>query len=427
MDRRFFTGLLLTGMVQVSTLHAQQSAPVFDSPVPVFKPTLRPSGSLISRGADIPQNRSGSFMNVGFSGMVDFGWSTESNVSSLQVGDHDPRVRGFTLPNGELTLDGAVDPHFKGYGNIVYKLNEEGETVVELEELFFVTTALPHNLQLKGGQYQIEFGRINPQHPHSWAFVDQPLISNRVFGAEGLRGQGLRLSWLLPTSFYTEATLGIANSAGETTSSFRSEESGEIHGGIPTERGVDRLRDFLITPRLAASFDLNSNQTVVLGASGAFGPNNSGEDTYTSIYGADIYWKWKSPYAHQGFPFASLQAELIGRNYQTDERISAAEPGTVLPRELLRDQGAYAQFLWGIRPMLVVGIRGEKVSNDPSPTAVELRTGRSRGALNLTIYPSEYSKFRVQYNLDHRRGIGYDHSLWFQFEFILGAHAAHKF
>ena len=46
---------------------------------------------------------------------------------------------------------------------------------------------------------------------------------------------------------------------------------------------------------------------------------------------------------------------------------------------------------------------------------------------NLTWYPTEFSKFRIQYNYDHRDTIGSDHSLWFQLEFLLGAHAAHKF
>ena len=45
----------------------------------------------------------------------------------------------------------------------------------------------------------------------------------------------------------------------------------------------------------------------------------------------------------------------------------------------------------------------------------------------MTWFPTEFSKFRLQYNYDHRVGIGYDHSLWMQFEFLLGAHAAHKF
>ncbi|MDB6122515.1 MAG: hypothetical protein JWQ71_1508, partial [Pedosphaera sp.] len=46
---------------------------------------------------------------------------------------------------------------------------------------------------------------------------------------------------------------------------------------------------------------------------------------------------------------------------------------------------------------------------------------------NLTWYPSEFSKIRLQYNFDHRNGIGDDHSVWMQFEFLLGTHAAHKF
>ena len=46
---------------------------------------------------------------------------------------------------------------------------------------------------------------------------------------------------------------------------------------------------------------------------------------------------------------------------------------------------------------------------------------------NFTWFPTEFSKFRVQYNYDNRRGIGGDHTLLMQFEFLLGAHAAHKF
>jgi hypothetical protein len=46
---------------------------------------------------------------------------------------------------------------------------------------------------------------------------------------------------------------------------------------------------------------------------------------------------------------------------------------------------------------------------------------------NLTWYPSEFSKIRLQYNYDDRHDIGVDHSVWLQFEFLLGAHAAHKF
>ena len=244
----------------------------------------------------------GTYMNVSYDGLADFGWSSEPNVGSLQGGDHDPHVRGFTIPNAELALDGTVDPYFKGFSNIVLKLNSDGETGIELEETYLLTTSLPWNLQLKGGQFFAEFGRQNAQHPHAWSFVDQPLVLNRMFGPDGLRSQGARISWLAPTSWYSEATLSALNSAGGTTFSFRSPESSELHGGVPVERGVRALEDFLVVPRIATSVDLTATQTLVLGTSAAFGPNNSGPRARTQVYGADLYWKWKSATADRGFP-----------------------------------------------------------------------------------------------------------------------------
>jgi len=374
----------------------------------------------------------GSYMNVSFDGLSDFGWSTEPDVAALQLGDHDPHVRGFSIPNAELALDGTVDPYFKGFSNIVYKLDAKGETGVELEEAYFLTTSLPGNLQLKGGQFFAEFGRQNAQHPHAWAFADEPLVLNRMFGPDGLRSQGVRLSWLAPTSWYTEAMVGVFNSAGGTAYSFRSDASSEIHGGVPVEREVRGPGDFLIVPRVATSFDLTGTQTLVLGISGAFGPNNSGLDANTQVYGADLYWKWKSLRAHQGFPFVSFQSEALTRRYTAEYRVSSPELQAVgqpyfLPNETLRDRGMYAQVLWGIKPLLVVGLRGEFASGNAGAFASASRATRSRVSPNVTWYPSEFSKVRLQYNYDDREGLGVDHSVWMQFEFLLGAHAAHKF
>jgi hypothetical protein len=381
----------------------------------------------VAEQASQPVRTAGAYMNIGFDGLGDAGWASTPAVRSLQVGDHDPLVRGFTIPNAEMTLDGAVDPYFKGFVNLVYKLDANGETGVELEEMFFLTTSLPWNLQLKAGQFFAEFGRQNNQHPHAWSFVDQPLVMNRLFGAEGLRSQGVRLSWLAPTSFYTEAMVSVMNSAGGTTSSFRSDESSVIHGGVATDRAVGGLQDMLIVPRISTSFDLTNTQVLLVGASAAFGPNNSGPRATTSMYGADAYWKWKSATAAAGFPFVSLQAEAMSRSYEAASRVSEENPAITLPNETLRDGGAYAQLLWGIRPRIVAGLRGEFANGDKASFEVPSRADRSRISPNFTWYPTEFSKVRLQYNYDDRKGIGRDHSLWLQFEFVLGAHAAHKF
>jgi hypothetical protein len=374
-----------------------------------------------------PARAPGGYMNIGFDALADFGWSSESDVGSLQLGDHDPADRGFTIPNAELTLDGAVDPYFKGFANIVYKLEPDGETGVELEEVYVLTTSLPWNLQLKGGQFFAEFGRQNPQHPHSWAFVDQPLVLNRMFGPDGLRSQGARLSWLPPTSWYSEVLVTLLNSAGGTAFSFRSDESSEIHGGVPDGGTVENAGDFLVIPRLSASFDITETQTLLLGVSGAFGPNSSGPGANTQIYGADLYWKWKSATAMQGFPFVSFQAEGLLRKYDAAQRTSLDDPSITFPDEELTDDGMYAQLLWGIKPRWVAGLRGDLATGDDAAFGSELRARRVRVSPNVTWYPSEFSKVRLQYNYDDREGIGTDHSLWVQFEFMIGAHAAHKF
>jgi hypothetical protein len=183
----------------------------------------------------------------------------------------------------------------------------------------------------------------------------------------------------------------------------------------------------LIIPRIATSFELTGTQTVLMGASAAFGPNNSGPEARTRMYGADLYWKWKSPTAMAGFPFVSLQSEVLLRHYEAAKRAAADEPGVLLPAETLRDRGFYAQLLWGIRPRIVAGLRGEVVSGDDVAFESPLRVDRSRLSPNLTVYPTEFSKIRAQYNYDQRTGMGHDHSLWLQFEFLLGAHAAHRF
>lgn len=426
--------------------------------------------------------KGGTYADLGLVATFAAGGSTANDIEGgTQLGGHDPNQRGFTVQGVEMNLRGAVDPYLRGNANILFSVDSGGESYVELEEAWLETVSLPWNLQLRAGQILTDFGRINTQHPHAWAFVDSPLANARFLGPDGLRNPGARLSWLVPAPFFAEFSLGIQNSHGETATSFRS--AGHSHGGAEEEeglpfgyrhpdndRGVKGFDDLLFTPRLMASFDLTDQQTLVLGVSGAFGPNSSGAggDTCTQIYGVDVYWKWKPANAHAGFPFVSLQAEAMLRHYELglfdwdedgnlgdadgdgfpDEGVlvdsTGAAPAFLNP-ESVTDYGFYSQLLYGFRKGWVAGVRldyllgehaayekaglmladnlggGTPVGRDP------WRAARWRVSPNLTWYPSEFSKVRLQYNYDDRRSLGVDHSLWLQFEFLLGAHAAHKF
>ncbi len=427
--------------------------------------------------------RGNAYMEMGLVGTFAAGASTANDISDLQRGGHDPSQRGFSLQGVEASFSGAVDPYFKGSANILFGLDTGGETFVELEEGWLETTTLPGNFQIRAGQYLTEFGRINTQHPHSWSFVDAPLVNARFLGADGLRNLGTRLSWLAPTPWYTEFFLGIQNSQGETVEGFRS-DAGHSHGGdgeegIPfsfrhadNNRGLKRLQDLLVSPRLATSFDLTDTQTLLLGASAAFGPNSNGgggDDTKTEIYGTDLTWKWRPANHSGGFPFVQWQTEAMIRKYQVGafnwdedgdgllldadgdgnpDRGQLFDPATglpaVLPRETLTDYGFYTQLAYGFRKGWVAGVRFDYVTGDRAvyqsvsllepdgtgglnPVFDKYRSTRYRISPNITWFPTEFSKIRLQYNYDDRTDMGIDHSVWLQFEFVLGAHAAHKF
>ena len=53
---------------------------------------------------------------------------------------------------------------------------------------------------------------------------------------------------------------------------------------------------------------------------------------------------------------------------------------------------------------------------------------RTREAVSLTYYPSEFSKVRIQVDRDRSEAFGRPFtSVWLQFEVLIGAHGAHKF
>jgi hypothetical protein len=396
--------------------------------------TSTESSSIMSGGgsltAPITVGGGKNYMNISFDGMFALAYSSARDLDRVEVGDHDPQQRGFNARNIELAFDGAVDPYFEGFANIVFKLDNDNQTATEVEEAFLQTTNLPFNLQLKGGQFFAAFGRINPTHPHTWDFADAPLVHGRLLGPDGLRGVGAQLSWTMPTPWYSQLLLGVQNGRGGTAFSFRNPgDNGIFFGRMTTDREMRGLGDFVWMPRWESSVDLSPTQVVLAGVSGAFGSNDTGPHTRTQIYGADLLYKWKSSHAEGGFPFVKWQTEFMYRRFEAGHGADETFPVT----ETFHDWGMYSQVLWGFKKGWVAGIRGDYLHNTDSHfTNDPDRQTRSRVSANLTWYPTEFSKLRLQYNHDFLdetfflAGRDVD-SVFLQFEFILGAHGAHKF
>jgi hypothetical protein len=370
------------------------------------------------------------YMNISLDGLFALAYSSDPHLDHVEVGDHDPQQRGFNARNIELAFDGAVDPYFEGFANIVFKLDNDNQTNVEVEEAFLQTTNLPFNLQLKAGQFFAAFGRINPTHPHTWDFADAPLVHGRLLGPDGLRGVGAQMSWTLPVPWYSQLIFAVQNGRGSTGFSFRNPgDNGVFYDRMTTDREMRGLQDFVWIPRWENSLDLTPTQVVLAGVSGAFGSNETGANTRTQIYGADFLYKWKSANAEGGFPFVKWQTEAMYRRFEAGRGMDQTFPVA----ETFHDWGMYSQVLWGFKKGWVAGVRGDYLHMTDSEFTDDMdRQTRSRISANLTWYPTEFSKIRLQYNHDFFEQNfflpGYDvDSVFLQFEFILGAHGAHKF
>lgn len=376
--------------------------------------------------------------------LVAVGGSTERDASlqNIQGGGHDPRKRGFTVQNVELSLAAAVDPYLDAEVHLIYFLDPlSGESTFELEEAFAKTQTLPFGLELEFGQFFTEFGLINPRHPHEWDFVDQPVIHSRVLGPDGMRGPGVRLGWLTPLPFFSEFHVGVQNANGETMASFLSSdelaEERPIDGRPFTDRDVRTARDLVYLARWTNGFDLSPSTSAQLGGSVVVGPNASGPDGSTVIWGADALVHWVPTENERGYPFVQVQAEVIGRDYRADSALDLgddfADPAddTFFRRDTLEDWGLYTQVLYGFIRGWSCGLRYEYSTARSSLMGREddpFRDNRQRISPLLAWMPTEYSRFRIQYNYDDTQHLidNTAHSVWFSMEFLFGKHPVHR-
>src|SRR5258705_2472271 len=417
--------------VSASPFPASGGFPTTDTSVITSTPeTISSTGAGASLTQPITIGGGRNYMNISLDGLFGLAYSSARDLDHIEVGDHDPQQRGFNARNVELAFDGAIDPYFEGFANIVFKLDNDNQTEVEVEEAFMQTTSLPFNLQLKAGQFFAAFGRLNPTHPHTWDFADTPLVNGLFLGPDGLRGVGAQGSWTLPLPWYSQLIFASQNGRGSTGFSFRNPgDDGMFFDRITTDREARGLQDFVWIPRWQNSVDLSPNQVVLAGVSGAFGSNETGANSRTQIYGADLFYKWKSSHAEGGFPFVKWQTEAMYRRFQAGRGVDESFPVA----ETFHDWGLYSQVLWGFRKGWVAGVRGDYLQMQNSRfTEDPDRQSRWRISANLSWYPTEFSKLRLQYNHDFLESNFFladrqVDSVFLQFEFILGAHGAHKF
>ncbi|MCE9667223.1 zinc-regulated TonB-dependent outer membrane receptor [Myxococcus stipitatus] len=367
-------------------------------------PDSKPGGGL---PLSIPGAGSGTnFLDLSF--ILDVAAAGFSSKEPLQGGAHDPTRNGFNLQQLELSIGSVVDPYFRFDANIVYS-----QFGVEIEEAYGTTLALPYSLQVRAGQFLTRFGRMNATHPHAWDFVDQPFAMSRVFGGEGNRGLGVELSWLAPLPWFVEVTGSATDATGEATArSFL---------GASNDRVLSPL-DLQLTGAVKQFFPLSDDLSLMWGLSAATGPNPTGYRNRTDVYGTDLYLRYR-PITAASDTLVTLQVEALYRRRQ-------------VPDDVLTDYNGYAQLAWRFSQRWATAARYElgtaahgqdgKVAADPLDP--EWTKNRDRVSVNLTFWPTEFSRLRLQAARDDARWRDEaDYSVFLALELVTGAHGAHAF
>mgnify|MGYP003331605763 CR=1 FL=1 len=387
------------------------------------------------------------YLKSGISGLLTMGSSSErdSALELLQGGAHNPSKRGFSVRGLEWAMYGAVDPAWDA--NVHLLINHdprEGETIVEIEEAFIQSTALSRRLQAEAGIMNTEFGRFNALHAHQWTFVDQPLIHNRIFGSEAMRGPGVRLGYMLSSRNHSELHFGVQNASGGTMASFQNtgahahgahgEEEGHEEGEENHDEETSLLEpfegeDFVSSPedmvyllRWAYGWSPSDTDSARFGLSFLRGPGFLPNE-FTSIMGVDLTWKKRKLLSSGKTLDLLFEGEYMQRKA---DALHDDEAGVV------EDRGFYIQGRGYWNQNFGAGLRVERAwsaSDFDEAATLANHSPRTRISPQLIYRNSEFSQFRLQYNWDDWDFLrdGKAESIWLSFDFFFGDHPAHTF
>jgi hypothetical protein len=338
-------------------------------------------------------------------------------------GELGPGTRGFSLTESELGLAANVDPWLRGAANIA--LN--GDNTLSIEEAFIQTTSLDYGLSLKAGRFFSSIGYLNPQHSHTWDFVDNPLAYQAFLGTQ-VDDDGVQLAWLAPLDFYLEFSAEVGrgrsypgtdtgrNGAG--MNALTAHTGGDIGDSSNWRAGLSVLNAKASDQDLVAT---NAVGTVVA-------------DSFTGstrVWVADAIWKW-APNGNATRTNFKLQGEYL-RSTRDGSLVYDLANTDSASNYKVAQTGWYVQGVYQFIPRWRVGLRTERLSAGTPDYGLNAasfaQTGYrpSKNTVMLDFNASEFSRVRLQIAQDRSREGFVDNQLFVQYQMSLGAHGAHSY
>ena len=321
----------------------------------------------------------------------------------------------------ELMLGYDVDPFTRFDAVVSFSDFEEAS----IEEAYVSYLGLPKDLRLKGGKFKPRAGKAIAIHRDQLDTVDEPLVIQRYFGAEGMSKAGLELSRYFPQfndRFTQELVLGVieggAGEGGEMFGETRRRPSYYLH-----------LKNYV---------DISDVSNIELGATLLRGSTDPDARDEVNALGLDL------TYQHFFTPFNKFkwQTEFYVQDRRESEvfdwdaanayvqAAASGDLGTFLgafsegPIRTVYDDrpwGMYSGIDYRLSPRFGVGGRFDYVE-PVAGLSTNPRAADKGFAAYLTFYQSEFARLRLQYeHVDFASG-GDDNRLYLQGSYAIGVH-----
>lgn len=342
-----------------------------------------------------------------------------SEFAGFAVGEEAERgSEGFGIDETELNFSANIDDKFRGSATVAL-VEEGGSTEVEIEEVYVETTSLPYGLHAKAGRFFSELGYLNSHHSHSDDFADRPL-TNRAFLNGNYGDDGVQISAVLPTDFYSEIGGGV----------YR---GNDFPGG---GAGGDDIGSWTAYGRVGGDVGDNTSWRAglsTLQTDAGQRSANEGNVTFdgdSDLYIADVRMVY-APTGNNAEQEVILQGEYFYRDEDGVYNDTDAGTGAIAYDD--SQSGWYAQSVYKFDPQWRVGARYSQLYAGDVPAGL-VGSALDDGGHNpwaasamLDWTNSEFSRARLQYNREELSDGNEDNQIILQYIMSLGAHGAHAY
>jgi hypothetical protein len=334
-----------------------------------------------------------------------------------------PGTRGFSLAESELGFAASIDPWLRGAANIALHPDDS----VSVEEAYIQTTSLGHGLSFKAGRFFSGVGYLNPQHAHTWDFVDNPLAYQALLGTQ-FGNDGVQLNWLAPLDQYLE--LGAELGRGRSYPGTDSSRNGAGMTALAAHTGGD-IGDSHSWRAGLSVLNAKADDQQLSGADAAGNVVTNAFTGSTRVWVADALWKW-APHGNATRTSLKVQGEVLRSTRSGSLIYDVGNTGSAGDYRAVQS-GGYLQAVYQFMPRWRVGLRTERL--DPGTPEYGANAGLlaesdyrpHKNTLMLDFNASEFSRVRLQVADDRSREGVSDKQVFLQYQMSLGAHGAHSY